>query len=202
MLNKNFISRLVIATIIGFLMSNIGCDTGTGIEPSLDPGILRITLESNPLDTSIVIVNNTFNISQDDSFGVTIYQGKIYNDENFAFLYMNTRSYQTEKIYNILRNEDTEYKKFIIYESHVPPGDYDVLQFGIMPNPFEIDRIPFPVQIPPDSSALLNLDQKFTVYENRTTEINVQISPFKSVQRYRDTFYFIPNIDIIDVKYF
>ena len=203
MLNKNFISRLVIATIIGFLMSNIGCDTGTGIEPSLDPGILRITLESNPLDTSIVIVNNTFNISQDDSLGIKIFQGKAYNDTVSAILYTDIESYkQEEKTYNIIRRDSTGYKRYTIFESFVPPFDYDRIQLGITSNILQIsDFDAIDVQSPENASLFVDLYRNFHVNENDTTEINVQIKPFQSISRYRDSYQFIPKIVITNVIY-
>ena len=182
-------------------MSNMVCDTG--IEPSPDPGILRITLESNPLDTSIVIVNNTFNISQDDSLGIKIFQGKAYNDTVSAILYTDIESYkQEEKTYNIIRRDSTGYKRYTIFESFVPPFDYDRIQLGITSNILQIsDFDAIDVQSPENASLFVDLYRNFHVNENDTTEINVQIKPFQSISRYRDSYQFIPKIVITNVIY-
>jgi len=201
MFNKNFIFKLPITFVLGFLISINSCDIG--IEPSPDPGILRITLESDPLDTSIVIVTNTFNVSQDDSLGVKIFQGKAYKDTVYSVLYNDIKSYKQEEItYNIIKRDSTGYKKYIIFESFVPPFDYDRIQFGIKSNILKISNFDITnVQSPENASFFIDLYQDFYVSENDTTEINVRIRPFMSISRYRDSYQFIPDVSITNVIY-
>jgi len=201
MFNKHFISKLVIAIVIGFLISIISCDTG--IELSPDAGVLRITLQSDPSDTSIVIVTNTFNVSQDDSMGIKIFQGKAYKDTVFSVLYTNIESYKQEEItYNIIKRDSTGYIRYIIFESFVPPFDYDIIQFCIRSNILKISDFDIiNVQSPENASLFIDLYQDFHVSENDTTEINIQIRPFKSISRYRDSYHFIPDVNITDVIY-
>lgn len=201
MFNKHFISKFAIAIVIGFLIGIISCDTG--IELSPDAGILRITLQSDPSDTSIVIVTNTFNVSQDDSLGIKIFQGKAYKDTVFSVLYTDIESYKQEEItYNIIRRDSTGYSRYIIFESFVPPFDYDRIQFGVTSNILKISNFDIiNVQSPENASLFIDLYQDFHVSENDTTEINIQIKPFKSITRYRDAYQFIPDVIITDVIY-
>jgi len=199
MLKKYFL-RACPLILYGLAFIIFSCDTG--VESSPDPGILRVTLQSNPVDTFIVIINDTFTVSPKDSFGVTVFQGKAYKDSHFAILYKTPKSYQQKDItYNIVKIENDEYKRFTIFESHVPPFDYDKIQFGITANILKLRNFEIPVQSPENANLFMDLYHNFQVSENRVTEINVQISPFESVHRFRDTYHFIPLLKIVDVKY-
>lgn len=201
MFNKKYLkfSHLIILILLGIILSQ--CDTGVVESP--EPGILRITLQSEPADTTILVINDTFSVSEGDWFGVTITQGKIYTGDNFAILYKDTSSYQIQDLtYNILERENDEYHRFTIYESFVPPGDYDRLQIGVTASLLRLGYFGIPVELPKGASLLIDLDQNFKVYENRRiTEIHVQISPFKSVVRYRDSYHFTREMEITGVNY-
>ncbi len=210
MLQRYFISRLITVIVIVFLIGIISCDTV--IEPSPDPGILRITLQSDPSDTSIVKVTDTLYVSQNDSLSLRIFQGKAYNDTVYAILYKDINSYKQEEItYNIIKRDSTGYKRFTIFESFVPPSDYDRIRFGITSDLLEIctldtadstyDISTFKVQPPESANLFVDLYQDFHVSENDTTEINVQIKPFRSISRYRDSYHFIPDVSITNVIY-
>lgn len=179
----------------------ISCDSG--VEPSPDPGILRITLQSDPADTAIVIVADTFYVANNDSFGVTIFQGRVYNDTVYSILYPTLRSYRQEDItYNLIRLDSSEYRKYVIFESYAPPGDYDRIQFGLKATVLRISNFDeIKVESPPNVNPLVDLYANFRVSENSVTEIGIQIKPFQSIQRYRDTYQFYPNLEIKSVKY-
>ncbi len=202
--------KLVIAIVCGFLISIISCDTE--MEPSPDPGVLRVTLQSDPQDTSIVKVTDTLYVSQNDSLSLKIFQGKVYKDTVYAILYKDISSYKQEEItYNIIKRDSAGYNRFVIFESYIPPLDYDRIRFGITSDLLEIctldtadstyDISTTKVQPPEGADLFVDLYQDFYVSENDTTEINVQISPFKSISRYRDTYHFIPDICITNVIY-
>lgn len=210
MFNKHFISKLVIAIVIGSLISIISCDTG--IELSPDSGILRITLQSDPSDTSIVKVTDTLYVSPNDSLSLKIFQGKVYKDTIYAILYKEISSYKQEEItYNIIKRDSAEYIRFVIFESYIPPLDYDRIRFGITSDLLEIctldtadstyDISTTKVQPPEDANLFVDLYQDFYVSENDTTEINIQIKPFKSISRYKDSYQFIPDVIITNVIY-
>ncbi|MDZ7317620.1 MAG: hypothetical protein ONB11_00580, partial [candidate division KSB1 bacterium] len=153
--------------------------------------------------TSIIIIKDTITVSARDWFGVTITQGKIYHGENFAILFKDTQSYRVEDVvYNILERENGQYKKFTIYESYAPPNSYDKLQFGVTASLLRMGFFNIPVQLRPGDALLVDLNANFDIKENQTTEIDVQISPFKSVVRYKDSYYFTRQMQIIAVRYY
>ncbi|GAB4366410.1 MAG: hypothetical protein Kow0042_06260 [Calditrichia bacterium] len=180
------------------LMTLISCDAG--IEDSPQPGILRITLEADPADTSIVIITDTFSVQPGDFFAVTIFQGKVFRDSTFAVLYPTIESYKQEDIvYNIIRRDSLGYQRFTIFESHVPPSDYNRIQFGVRSLILRFGNFFIPVET--EENYFLNLSKNFTVKENEITEINLQIKPFQSIIRYRDTYQFHPVVEIMRVNY-
>jgi len=186
--------------VIGVVVYLINC---SNIEPSPEPGILRITLASDPSDTTIVIVTDTFTVGESDSFGVTIFQGKVYRDSAYAVLYPTTRSYKQEDItYNLIKRENNQYHAYIIFESYVPPQDYNRIKFGMKATVLKFSNFDeIKVEAPQDSSLFVELEKHFTVYENRVTEVNVMLQPFRSISRYKDTYQFSPIVQITGVQY-
>ncbi|MBU0711004.1 hypothetical protein KJ762_08730 [bacterium] len=210
MFDRNFILKLAITFVLGFMISINNCDTG--IELSPDAGILRITLQSDPSDTSIVKVTDTLYVSQNDSLSLKIFQGKVYKDTVYTILYKEISSYKQEEItYNIIKRDSTGYKRFTIFESFVPPLDYDRIRFGITSDLLEIctlntadstyDISTTNVQPPEGANLFVDLYQDFYVSENDTTEIDIQIKSFKSISRYKDSYQFIPDVSITNVIY-
>lgn len=178
-------------------MGFVSCNTG--IKDSPDPGILRITLESDQADTTVIFVTDTFTVSDRDTFLIEIFQGKVFRDSAFATLYSSVSSNDiTAKRYNLLIRENHQYQKFTIFESYVPPFAYNSIQFGL--NSLSLKLLGFDkiiVNTPPD--FFLNLPANIEVRENHVTEVNVRVSPFKSVERYRDTYIFEPDMEVINV---
>ncbi len=181
------------------LLIAIGCDTGVEVSPK--PGILRITLQSDPADTSIVIVKDTVRVAEGDSFGVAIYQGKVYNDSAFALLYVTPQAYQQQDvIYNIIKRHGGQYHKFTIYECHVPPFSYDKITFGMTPRILRLGTFEIPVKAPTDVSPFVELATQFYVEEGGVTEVELRVRPFRSVRRYRDSYLFVPDVEVVSVR--
>ncbi len=184
-----------------FILLLLNCDTG--IEPSPDPGILRITLQSDPTDTFIVIVKDTFVVAEKDSFGVTVFQGRAYSGDTYAILYPTLTSYkQQDRIYNIIRREKARYRQFTIFETYVPPGRYHRIQFGLKAHTLKLKNFDeIKVEAPANANPIVTLSVDFRVEQDQITEINLYIKPFQSVQRYRDIYQFIPRLEIVRVQY-
>jgi hypothetical protein len=198
---KSYLRVILFPIILLTLITNLNY-CSTGVESSPEPGVLRITLQSDPEDTSIIIVTDTFTVADGDSFGVNFFQSKVYHNNYYAQLYRTTSSYSVETIViNILKRINGEYQKYTLYESNVPPEEYNRVQFGINAEKMRISRLDIPVLLPPDSSLLVDFYQDFKVEENKITEIIFQISPFKSVERFKDVYYFMRKIEVVDVKY-
>ena len=196
----------------------------TGVETSPDPGVLRVSIQSYPGDTIIVVKSDTFSVIDQDSFGVKFFQGKVYNGEKYALLYKDTKSHlPDELVFNMIKRENNTYKKIIVYESYVPANNYDRVQVGLNAQEIRISRvytryfydtqgniidstldttsITNPVRLPDDVSPHLDFERKFEVKENKITEIVLQINPLSSLQRYKDSYLFVRQVEIIDVKY-
>lgn len=195
------------------------------LESSPEPGILRVSILSNPQDTSIIIKSDTFTVIQGDSFGVKFFQGKIYNGDNYALLYEKTNSYLTEDlIFNVIKRHNQSYEKVTIYETYVPPAKYDRLQIGITASEIRVSRvytryfydaegnvigskldtitITNPVRLPEKAKPLMDFETEFEVNEKRITEVILQIDPFKSLQRFKDAYVFNRKINVNEIIYY
>lgn len=189
-------------------------DCTTGVQDSPQHGIVRIMFKSDPADTILIEKSDTFSVSTryDAIFMLKVFQGRIYRDSNFAVLYPTVKSYrQEDEFVNIIAVDSLgNYKDYKVFESYVPPGNYNSLEFGVTPAsgiPLKIvansgKTFENPVELPPGESLLYHFDQDFTVNENKVTEIDVQISPFKSVKRYKDVYRLYRVMKITDVHYY
>jgi hypothetical protein len=196
---QSFIIAAATATFFGCL-TFLGCSTGVATSP--DPGIVRVTLQSDPADTTITITGRSVTVAPTDSFGVTISQGQVYSDTLFANLLRSLDSYRLEDgIYNVLRRENGTYKEYVIFESFVPPGEYDQIQFGATASLLRLGTFNIPVALPDSAGPLISLDIDFQVEAEVTTEIQLRIKPLGSVERFRDTYLFDRQFEVVAVNY-
>ncbi len=187
-------------TLIAFvLIFMLSCNTG--INRSEDPGIVKIVLQGNPADTSIVILEDTFTVDNTSVFAFHIFEGRVYIDSLYSDLTPSIDDYIDEgRYYNILEQENGIYKKFTIYETYAPPDTYTKIQFGLNVNSVRISNFITPVILPAGEDLLLDIEHNFTVRENKTTEILLQIDPLKSIVRYRDSYVFKRELSVVSVK--
>lgn len=178
----------------------IGCDTG--VEASPDPGVLRVTLQADPEDTQIRIGKDEVTASPGDHFPVTIFQGKVYRDSAYAVLFQSLEAYREQDYqYDLLApGADGGFKQHVIFESYVPPGTYDKLQFGATATEMRIGGFVIPMALPPNTPGLMDFEQPFEIFENDTTVIHLQIKPFESVVRFRDSYHFTREFEITDIE--
>ena len=204
--------RCQISTLFIVVLGFVFAACTTGVDPSPHPGILRVTLKSDDLDTNIVILSDTTRFSRYDAFQAWVYGGRIYRGDNYSDLFVNTtiariasdtvnllaREWLTGVPINIrdsvaITASNSRYRKYTIFEWVVPPGSYNMLQFSLMAS--EIDTyIPKlyinPLLLPPDVGPQVYFPVSFTVQDDRVTQIDITISPFKSLHRYQDSFLF------------
>ena len=140
-------------------------------------------------------------------FLVRLFQAKVFDDGNYAYLtqHLDVQDYPMW-YYDILLRINYSYPKYTVFETYLPPGQYDSLQVGLSPAPFpsnivRIGAMKIPVELPPDEEVLMNFDCEFTVHENDTTEIVLQIEPLESVKRYRDSYLFCRDVKVTDIRY-
>jgi hypothetical protein len=209
-----FLAILLVAALLG------SCKTS--VEPSPSPGLLRITLKGVDTDTSIVMLNDTSRFSRWDNFAMLVSQGRIAKGDFYAAIYCNpSNERKTTDTVNALGREwlngtaitwqdtaditptNSRYRKYVIFESYVPPQTYDRLTFALTASEMEIfvpKHYVNPVSLPPSVSPSMDFTGTFTVTENGVTEVNIEISPYKSLYRYQDEFYFQREIAVVSVK--
>jgi len=219
---------------------SISCNTNvTGVDDSPSPGTVRITLRANPSDNYVVERTDTFSVFTPNTslgFYVNIFQGSVFAKDKFAILYTTPKSYmQEDSVYNIFKQNTSQadlkiiagkldsskvnintlsadYTEYTIFESFVPPGNYDKIRFGVnVPTDLTKSRVtlisikgkvtPIPLELPPDEDILKEFLVDFKVEENKTTQINIIINPFKSISRYKDSYRFSRVMEVNSVEY-
>ncbi len=186
--------------LLGMLFMAFGCDTG--VETSPNPGTLRVNLVADPADTTIIIVTDTLHVTDSDRFPITVFQGKVYRDSAYALLYPTVLDNSQRQVeYNLIRRENNEYQKFTIFESYVPPQTYNKIQFGIDSQYLKIKNFD-EITVETPANYFMEVSGNFEISENKVTEVNIKLSPFKSVERYKDTYIFNPSLELVDVTYY
>lgn len=216
-----FKARICISVLVITYMTILaGCTTG--VEPSPNPGILRVVLTVKQTDTMLVISSDTTRFSRWDEFWATIYGGRLYRGANYSDLYARPT---TERIQSVEQNllarewlngtpitiqdtatitaQNSRYRKGTVFEFYVPPGTYDRLDFALTAREVAtyIPKIYInPIVLPPGAAAVISFPGNYTLEENRTTEVTVEIAPFESLRRYQDAFLFERKVTIVSVK--
>jgi hypothetical protein len=141
-------------------------------------------------------------VSDDDVFLISIWLGKVYQGNTYGVLYPSLESTgQPEIEYNLIERGNHQYQRFTIFESHVPPFQYNLVEFIIDSRSLKLEGIAEITVITPDS-FYIRLPVNFEVRSNGLTEVNVQVSPFKYITRYRDTYLFQPEMEVVGVNYY
>ena len=196
-------SKLLFILSILFLFS---CSLSEPVEfYSPDAGFLQVFIKSDDLDTDINIFGVDYNISNQDSMDLLVYQGKAYDlDSNYAILYKNIKSWRQEEfVYNILDWSNNEgYRSFKIYESHVPPGNYNLITVGLIASVINVGPYRIPISLPQDVDGVRPIPVNFSISERGVSRINLSIKPFVSMSRYQDTYVFDRMIEVESVEYF
>lgn len=209
----------IVATCLAIVLLLQSCQTG--VEPSPGPGILRVTLRANERDTTIIIQSDTSRLSRWDEFNLTVSQGRLYRGSNYALLYVDRSIDRIPgSTVNILHREwlngvpirqtdfaeintkNSRYMTYVVFECFVPPGTYDSLTFTLTAAEILI-FIPKvyqnPIQLPPGTRPQMQLSTNVTVNEGRVTQVNLEILPFGSLSRYRDSYLFDRKVRVVGV---
>lgn len=194
----------------------------TGVEPSPSPGIVRVTLRSSETDTTIVIQSDTSRFSRWDEFYLYISQAKVYRGQNYVPLYADRSIARLSgDTVNIIKREwlngapikptdfteintkNSRFINYVVFESYAPPGDYDSLALSL--TAYEIlVFVPKvyvnPVQLPPGTHPQMQFPTKITVHEGGVTQVNLEILPYSSLTRYRDSYLFARKVRIVNIE--
>ena len=193
----------MIEKLLIILIGLILMQCSTGVNRSPEPGIVKVVLQSEPSDTTIVILNETYSVDSNSVFLVQVAQGKVYIDSFYSDILPELDDFKdTGNRYNILEQEDGTYKKTKLFETYAPPDNYNNLQFALNASVLKIAEFQIPVQLPEGAQLLMDFEFPFTVKERMTTEIFMQIEPLSSVIRYKDSYIFIRKIEILNITYY
>ena len=172
---------------------------------SPESGFLQIFISSDNSDTSIGILGTNYSVSDKDSMDLLVYQGKAYDlDSNYAILYNTINSWrQEENIYNILDwDADSGYRSFEIFETHLPPSEYNLISIGLIASVLNIGPYRIPVSLPDDVEGTASIPVDFSIFEGKVTRINLLIKPFESMSRYQDSYVFDRTIEVGSINYY
>ncbi len=184
-----------------FFLFTMSCSTG--VERSKDPGIVKVVIQANSSDTTIVILGKTYTVDTSSVFSIQVGQGKIYVDSFYSDLMPNLDDYyDSGKSYNVLDRDKGEYKKIKLFETYAPAEVFEKLEFSLNASVLKIGGFEIPVQLPQDEKLLVDLEQEFWVKENTTTEILLGIEPLRSIVRYKDSYRFLRKIRIKQITYY
>ena len=185
-------------------LATAGCDSDLGITGvhSPEPGILRIYLKSADSDSMIVIAGDTVKVGEgaNDFLGLTIAQGRAHADGNFAVLFKGLDEHlELSETYNMIAQENGMYVEFLIFETYLPPATYDSLRIVINADFLLIGTFQIPIVTPSDIGPIATFVQRFSINENRITEVRLQLKPFKSLQRRGDAYHFFRDIEVSEI---
>lgn len=211
---------ILLYAVAGLLLSDIGCKTA--VEPSPEPGILRVVFKSSDDDTAIIIQNDTSRFSRWDNFNIIVSQCRLYRGDNYSYVYNNLSSERkADDTVNALAREwlsgvpitfqdsdsitvgNSRFRRFVIFEYYVPPGSYQKMSISVTASEMEF-FIPKhylnPVTLPPGVTPTMEFPVNVTISERGVTEIELELQPYKSLRRYQDQFYFERKLVVKQVR--
>lgn len=178
----------------------LGCSTG--VETSDPPGVLKVYLQPSEADTNLTIVNTNYTIDPKDEFMIQVSEGKAYQDSTFFILYRNLDTFtERDIVRDLLSGVNNEnYERQLIYETYLPVGVYSKLEFFLSSSLFQLDGFEVPVVTPTGQPIPIKKEEEFSIFENDTTSIYLEIEIVESVTRYRDTYVFDPDPNILKIE--
>lgn len=193
--------RIIFIGLLGLLLVNCS----TGVEPSKKPGLLRVILQPDQSDTTIVIADETFVMSEKDEYTILISQGRIFRpDSSYFQLFPNTNTYTSLDLTFNLNQRDSItnlYAPVQVFATYLPVDEYNQLQFAMYGQRVTVGGIEIPLQLPQGASPTLDLPINLQIKEGEITEIILKMGLFQSVTRYQDIFLFTPKIDVVSINY-
>jgi len=167
------------------------------------PGIIRVNLCADSTDTAISIAGVEYSEDSSSVLLVNLSQGMVFSDSNFAPLYSGPNTYvSVDTTINLLARKGNSPQTFTIANCYLPAAKYDSIRFAFQPSLLSIGDISVPVQIQPDGNPLVRASGQFEVKEGMVTELTLKIAPLRSLKRYRDEYYMIPEIYIVSIRYY
>lgn len=202
--------RIRYALIVAALLTAgllTACDTG--VDPSPQPGVFRLLMQADPSDNTVVIGPKRYTLGNDTTealMRVSVGQALVYRDTSYAALFRRLNSFQIEDpVVDVLAaSKNGEPENHMLFESYLPPAEYDSLQLALRVNLFRVTstgRFSYSsfeneVRLPPGASPVLTFREPFTIRSGDTTIVQLRIQPLRSLTRFQDVYYFTPQVEI------
>lgn len=198
-----FKNKSIWAILIVPILFMWGCDAG--IEPSPRPGVLRVTLQAAPEDSVLEVQGQRFIARSRNDFEMNIFQGRALKDSLYADLFPELEDFrQEDRQYDILELEDGKPVRYTIFETHLPPQTYNELQFGLDADSIRVNNeftfLDIGVDLAEGETQPLSFEREYRITEKDTTVIHLQIKPFESITRFKDSYRFSREIEIVDIE--
>lgn len=193
----------LVTVLLASALSILSCSELTQADENVVPSILRVVLEPDPTDSTITILGETFGVSDGDSLGINVYQGRaISADSNFALLYKNVNSWrQDQHTYNLLLRENGNFIEHTVFESFVPPGEYSAISLGLEGFHMQVGPYSIPVELSKALDPIAEFPAEYSMEEGKVTEIHILIEPFNSMTRQLDSYVFSRQAKVGDIIY-
>ena len=196
--NKSIWAALVLPILFVW-----GCDFG--VDPSPRPGVLRVTLQAAPEDSVLEVQGQRYAARDRNDFEMIVFQGRALNDSLYADLYPDLDAFrQEDQVYDILEFEGGEPVQYTIFETHLPPATYDRLEFGLNADSISVNNettfLDIGVDLAEGEEQPMAFETEFTITENDTTIIHLQVRPFDSITRFRDSYRFSRDFEIVGIE--
>lgn len=180
-----------------------GCSAG--IEPSPRPGVLRVTLQAAPEDSVLEVQGQRYTARNRNDFEMNISQGRAINDSLYADLYPDLNAFrQLDLSYDILEFEDGNPVRYTIFETNLPPATYDQLEFNMDADSIRVNNqftfLNIGVDLAEGETQPLTFETEYKISEKDTTIIHLQIKPFESITRFRDSYRLSRNVVIEEIE--
>lgn len=184
-----------LVVLLGAALLLAGCLTD--VPPSPEPGVLRVTLQADPADSTIEMLGRTQTMQRGDAFILSLSNGAAYRDSSFVLLMSDLQAFRpSSRIVNIVERSGGDAPVHKLFETLVPPAVYDSLKVGVEAVRVRIGRLDIPIALPPGEKELMTFHHPFEVMEGDTTVVELVMRPLASVVRFRDQFLFRRQIEI------
>jgi hypothetical protein len=173
----------------------------TGVN-SPEPGLLKVYIQADNAENYTIIAGDTMRVGTGDSLALQIGAGRAYRGSDYAILYKELSDFrETSKTVNILQQQQNGFIENMIFETWLPPVRFDSLKIYIIADFIRLGYYEIPIVTATDASSFMRFDSSFIIYENKTTEIHLQIKPFSSLVRVGDSYHFRGKIAISQIRY-
>ena len=173
----------------------------TGVN-SPEPGLLKVYIQADDAENYTVIAGDTMRIGAGDSLALQIGAGRAYRGSDYAILYKKLSDFrETSKTVNVLQQQQYGFIENLIFETWLPPARFDSLKIYVTADFIRLGYYEIPIVTATNASSFMRFDSSFMIYEEKTTEIHLQIKPFSSLIRVGDSYHFQGKIAISQIRY-